>query len=515
MRRLSTALAVAVTLTAGSVVADPAHNAVHEKAVATMAANPAAAERVLRRPQNGIEQLDYVLFLHAFKPPSKARNRTVQSLLALLKNEIEKGGTESGEPWLADEAGPLLGYDGSDKSLIPYIVAASLTGAANSEPAYYSIPCDVLQRRPGLLEATHARFGSNRDNFTPRAGCDWGRGNVRGFPTAAVYAYQSASEIADKGGDVFPQGSIWYAYWAERNFRFAQLQIDPRALLKQPRPLFDYPYQTWGYLSISNHAVVRGIRRSYGRALSALTVFYRRGGLSAAAARRAATTGLLQLPIGALCGNERPRKSLRTLILDGASLQKINAFLRTGTWRNPAREEALAECKEYGGFDPMAHIAIRDAAIFRRLEQFAAGMPADQRSAIDLNLDPNAVNEFGKTPLMTAAQYDLLDSAKLLLERGAMVNARNSQEALYFGGRTALHYAAQSGSLAMMELLVAHGADRTLRDVRGAPFYYMKGDIADAGNTAADYLVGKGPALPKNPRLSPADSDAAIKLLTP
>jgi len=82
------------------------------------------------------------------------------------------------------------------------------------------------------------------------------------------------------------------------------LQIDPGFLLKQSRPQFDYPYQTWSYLSVGNHAVVQEIRRKYSRALQALTAFYRRRGLSATAARRAATTGLLQLPIGALCGGQ-------------------------------------------------------------------------------------------------------------------------------------------------------------------------------------------------------------------
>jgi hypothetical protein len=48
------------------------------------------------------------------------------------------------------------------------------------------------------------------------------------------------------------------------------------------------------------------------------------------------------------------------------------------------------------------------------------------------------------------------DAVRLLVDLGFDVNAS--------GGITALHYAAGAGELAIIELLLAHGADRTLRD---------------------------------------------------
>ena len=48
------------------------------------------------------------------------------------------------------------------------------------------------------------------------------------------------------------------------------------------------------------------------------------------------------------------------------------------------------------------------------------------------------------------------DVVRLLVEAGFDVNAS--------GGVTALHYAAGAGELAIIELLVEHGADRTIRD---------------------------------------------------
>jgi actin len=67
-------------------------------------------------------------------------------------------------------------------------------------------------------------------------------------------------------------------------------------------------------------------------------------------------------------------------------------------------------------------------------------------------------DDFGKTPLHWAAQYDRCDdvgaeATDLLIKSGADVNAKDNQ------GRTALQYAARAGQQAVVELLIAAGAD--------------------------------------------------------
>jgi hypothetical protein len=67
--------------------------------------------------------------------------------------------------------------------------------------------------------------------------------------------------------------------------------------------------------------------------------------------------------------------------------------------------------------------------------------------------DVNAKDSEGKTPLMNAAYYGKKEIAKFLLENGANVNAR------YVDGCTALIWAAGEGEAEVLEILLKHGAD--------------------------------------------------------
>lgn len=67
--------------------------------------------------------------------------------------------------------------------------------------------------------------------------------------------------------------------------------------------------------------------------------------------------------------------------------------------------------------------------------------------------DVNAKDSEGKTPLMNAAYYGRKEIVKFLLEHGADVNAR------YVDGCTALIWAAGEGEAETLEILLQHGAD--------------------------------------------------------
>jgi ankyrin repeat protein len=134
--------------------------------------------------------------------------------------------------------------------------------------------------------------------------------------------------------------------------------------------------------------------------------------------------------------------------------------------------------------------------------------------------DVNARNAFGKTPLMTAAQFNQLDAVRQFLQAGAAVDAttdapsaiagNNPAEAgnlaggcgdyaITHGARTTLIYAAANASLPVIKALLAAGADKSLKDSRG--------------RTALEYLQGKGP-VPANPLLKGTDLAEAIRLLS-
>jgi len=126
-------------------------------------------------------------------------------------------------------------------------------------------------------------------------------------------------------------------------------------------------------------------------------------------------------------------------------------------------------------------------------------MLLDRSPAADLR-DP-----IGKTPLMVAAQHDLVESARLLLAHKAGVNTTTfvktdgySVEGLAHDARSPLMYAAASGSLAMIRLLLDAGADPFQADSKGA--------------RPIDYLLGYGPTG-ANSRLTEEERERAAKWL--
>lgn len=84
-------------------------------------------------------------------------------------------------------------------------------------------------------------------------------------------------------------------------------------------------------------------------------------------------------------------------------------------------------------------------------------------SLIKAGASTSTKDDFGKTPLHWAAQYDRLDAAAaeatdLMIKAGIDLNAKDNQ------GRTALQYAARAGQQAVVELLIAAGADADQMD---------------------------------------------------
>jgi len=104
---------------------------------------------------------------------------------------------------------------------------------------------------------------------------------------------------------------------------------------------------------------------------------------------------------------------------------------------------------------PVARESILNLAILR---------PEVLKYLLTKGINPNKRNDFGKTPLMYAAQYNLLDSAKLLIEYGANISASTLKpsDTCFYNLKTfkmtALHYAVRYASPDFIELLLDNGA---------------------------------------------------------
>lgn len=80
--------------------------------------------------------------------------------------------------------------------------------------------------------------------------------------------------------------------------------------------------------------------------------------------------------------------------------------------------------------------------------------PAIIERLLKAGADPNSTSTEGETALMTVARTGVATAAKVLLDHGAKVDAREE-----WHGQTALMWAVNEGHPAMIKELIAHGAD--------------------------------------------------------
>lgn len=450
------------------------------QAASFMASNPDEAERALAEAASDDREaaLNLAVFLKAFRPASVERDARIRMLTdGLLALEPEDYFEYAPKP---------NSFDGSDDSLNEILVYLSVQRIVGSGSVFYSVPCDALLRDPALLAAIGSRFGATPDNFTPRSGCEWGVGKLSGFPVDAISALQDLMDDATGNFIGWSGGTIRYGYMSQVSAAAVRLQVFDPEYLNYPLPEFDFPYQVWGMTGLSNHVQAEKIRQTYDAVLPAIVASYQARGISQADAFHAAKYGLFDLHFGTECGRALPQESLRAQIMAGAPLETFRTRLQQGE-DGEARE--VKACGRTAGLEPLEHVAVLHAE--------ALAFLLDHGGKVD---QPNS---FGKTPLMSAAQYDRLEAARLLLAKGAQVNAATWRPGIYdalrHDGRTVLMYAASRGSLPMIELLLKNGADPYAADSKG--------------RRAVDYLLGYGPDIGPNPILTDAEREKAIRVL--
>jgi ankyrin repeat protein len=85
---------------------------------------------------------------------------------------------------------------------------------------------------------------------------------------------------------------------------------------------------------------------------------------------------------------------------------------------------------------------------------------------LEVGADVNASEDsYGFTALMAASKKGNFDTAKILLEKGANLNATSDQDVHL--GETALILASRKGHLNLVELLLSNGADKEIRNAEG------------------------------------------------
>jgi len=248
---------------------------------------------------------------------------------------------------------------------------------------------------------------------------------------------------------------------ANARLQLEQITIEATAVTR-PWALPDKPYNTratvetwlkpWGSAGLWNYRRYRELQRMEPRAVRGLARdLVQNFGLSPAAAEREARRiddlvirSRFMFPANADPADLVERERLQALILAGAPTRRLRPLLANLSEAGVApRPDSCSP-----GMEPFLFSALERPRIMRLL--LDAGASVDER------------NGFGKTALMSAAHFDLLPAARLLLARKADVNARIGTDEPYplrITGRTALMYAAENASYGMIALLLRAGAD--------------------------------------------------------
>lgn len=144
-----------------------------------------------------------------------------------------------------------------------------------------------------------------------------------------------------------------------------------------------------------------------------------------------------------------PYDVLRKALLEGRDEKEIKPML-IGNWQYPESKSS--------------NIAPEQTLFY------ALKYPQLVAFLIKEGADVNAFNGFGKTALMYAAQYNLYETAELLIKSGIDVNKQTFRSddtcANIVGtqGVTALHYAVRYSDAKFIELLVKNGANKDIKD---------------------------------------------------
>lgn len=256
-------------------------------------------------------------------------------------------------------------------------------------------------------------------------------------------------------------GSIRYTNFAVADQENMLKQFDPRFDLPEQKHWDIFPYTEWSVESYYNFRKYNTVLNSgigYQKALKEMIKHYMQN--FGVTRETAYNTALYTLEIPSMG------------VSDFITADHLNYMLLTGRpW-----EEIEQKHPDLKNYDQLLEFSVAYPQNVKKIIE--AG-----KKQSDFNID--YPNEFGKTPLMLAAQYGHLETLQILLENGADINKQTDdgncwseygRECIRNGRRTALMYAAQEGMFEVVKFLIDHGTDVKLKD--------------SAGKTAYDYMLG-------------------------
>lgn len=284
----------------------------------------------------------------------------------------------------------------------------------------------------------------------------------------------------------FCTGTIVYAQWRYYHFDLARLGYYPQGASKRVRKTQGLKYfEEWGYQSINNREQYKNYIAELDRVAPLLIDWYMENHavdkVTAEQYTDLALTTISNYGFGSYYYSWQP-EALVSHTQDAVE-GDYGEFIG-----------ALADASDLQRINSLRRMLVHDAPdhIIRDIVESLNSKSLNQRSESPISLaimngeqvqillkagfDPNHQNEFGKTPLYYAIQYNQHASALRLLEAGAEVNhtyqleKENKWNCLGINqwGRTPLMHAAQHSDTDMLKMLLEKNANPILKDVLGS-----------------------------------------------
>lgn len=465
---------------------------------------PAEVEVGLRKIGTPLAKMYLAIYLHFEKPRLRVPNGEIAHLLENLRSYADRWnrGRKSGNipddyNWMMENIGPPQPYDGSDDSLIRFLkMYASGYKGSDTPFQFFEIPCSFFLANPGVGTATKAYFIGRYPIGSVIVACEY-----EYMPLRLRYEFsffKNIKPISFNPGYRCGTSGSYYAVTVQAAI-FA-LRYDPNGFCPDclgapaatPSSLRMTTLFEWAHLSGWNHARFEELEDAYQSAFVELTKYRMEiFGEPREKAQYNAGWGL----ISQLFGVKIPRGELfidplRHAILSGEPIG-VEFNLSPLAQKQP---QMAAHHIPYSGLpEPLLLLAVNRPDVVKKL--LAAGH------------NPNIANLFGKTALMAAAQANNLETVKLLLNKGAKIDARSLHprdvpgnrwhksidyidfRCSYFpyniehGERTALMYAAANAGLGVIRYLLEAGADPNAEDSTGMRVIdYLYGTVTGEAN---------------------------------
>ncbi|TKX28635.1 hypothetical protein CQA38_07080 [Campylobacter sp. MIT 12-5580] len=353
--------------------------------------------------------------------------------------------------------------------------------------------CELLEQDKSLFQNANKRsaFDLNTTIIETLRTCEKSFKNQ----SFSKRLYELSNEI--RGNNSSCGGIHYFAHLDSFHLLLAQLALDPSSYqtpshLADKKGEFQAYFRYWAYQSIGNFRLYRAFNEELEKANKAFVDFFiKTHKMNAQDARiyaQKATDEFLFWAVGETKIFKDISEFQKLIIDKSKGLRQIQGYI----YANKPSDIDLSIALQ------TALLSKRDTSIINELIQFGAKINEGYESAlfyalesyentqflIQKGADVNASNAFGKTPLFYAVEFNQENIVKLLLEKGANVNARyiNNNEKLAISGNTPYYitlcalehtsknvfmHAASYANVNILKLLTTYKVDINAKDDLG------------------------------------------------